>query len=493
MPECILKDSCPYLDNRSCAEVLAENEYWQKRVLYMQEIMKQAEEKILNLEAEKKELLEEQKSLEDELSQAYQKPFKSNLNKNDNEKIRKKRGAPIGHRGITRKKPQKIDEYIDVGLDRCPECGCEELSLCKEVEEHTVEDIEIKKAKTTCYRKYHYYCHKCKKVVSVKDANEISKSYIGPVARAVGSHIRFGIGVPFDKVNKIFNDLFRLELSPASLVDFETKLAENGKPIYEQIKQLIRQSPFSYNDETGWRVDGNNCWLWNSTTSDAVLYEINPSRSGDVIKEILGENYQGIPVSDFYSAYNKKLKAPAKQKCVTHLLRMIKYIEDKKLLNIDSQDWIFCQTLKTIFKSAIDTHTRYKTGEITVDELKQSKETIAEKLTGLVVHNPEHKKVRNLRNLIIKHNQELLTFMEHPEIEPTNNEAERQLRPNVILRKLTFGNRSETGAERHKILMSIIQTARKNNINPLDILISIATKPYNNLQQGLVFTSHKIQ
>ncbi len=158
---------------------------------------------------------------------------------------------------------------------------------------------------------------------------------------------------------------------------------------------------------------------------------------------------------------------------------MIKYIENKKLLNIDSQDSIFCQTLKAIFKSAIDSHTRYKTGEMTLSELKQDKETVAEKLTGLVVYNPEHKKVQNLRKLIIKHNQELLTFMEHPEIEPTNNEAEKQLRSNVILRKLTFGNRSDAGADRHKILMSIIQTARKNNISPLDILISIAVQSNN--------------
>jgi len=69
--------------------------------------------------------------------------------------------------------------------------------------------------------------------------------------------------------------------------------------------------------------------------------------------------------------------------------------------------------------------------------------------------------------------------MEHPEIEPTNNTAERQLRPNVILRKLTFGNRSLTGANNHKILMSIIQTARMHNINPLNLLISIATKSNN--------------
>ena len=114
----------------------------------------------------------------------------------------------------------------------------------------------------------------------------------------------------------------------------------------------------------------------------------------------------------------------------------------------------------------------------------------------MVLYNPEHKKVQNLRKLIIKHNQELLTFMEHPEIEPTNNTAERQLRPNVIMRKITFGNRSDEGACNHKILMSIIQTARLHNINPLDILTSLATKSISSLPrlepESLFLTSNKM-
>jgi len=236
MFNCKFKDNCSYLNNRSTSEVLAENEYRKKRVEHMQKIMKLAEEKILNLEAEKKELLEEKQSLEDELSQAYKNPFKPNLHRDETKKSLKKKGAPKGHPGMTRKKSEKVDEYINVPLESCPICGCKELSLCKEVEEHIVEDIEIRKAETKCYRKHHYYCPKCKKVVSIKNDNEIPKSYIGPVARAVASHIRFGIGVPFDKVQKIFKDLFELKLSPASLVNFETKLTENGKVIYEQIK-----------------------------------------------------------------------------------------------------------------------------------------------------------------------------------------------------------------------------------------------------------------
>ncbi|MCL6579979.1 MAG: transposase, partial [Candidatus Bathyarchaeota archaeon] len=74
---------------------------------------------------------------------------------------------------------------------------------------------------------------------------------------------------------------------------------------------------------------------------------------------------------------------------------------------------------------------------------------------------------------IIRHNEELFLFLDHPEIEPTNNRAERQLRPNVIMRKITFGNRSPHGAEKHQILMSIIETGRLNGVEPLRLFLSL--------------------
>ncbi len=462
MSECVFKDNCPYLNNRSAGEVLAENEYWNKRVEHMQGTMKFAEGKILHLETENKKLLEDKQTLEQELNQAIRKPFKPNINKDESqgEKISKKRGAPVGHCGQTRKKPEKIDEYVDVPLDRCPECGCEELSLCKEIEEHIVEDIEIKKAKTTCYRKFHYYCPTCKKVVSRKDENEIPKSYIGPVARAVGSHIRFGIGVPFDKVNMIFNDLFDLQLSPASLVNFETKLAENGNPIYEQIKQKVHHSSSIHGDETGWRVDGENYWLWDFVNSEAALYRIEKSRGSEVVKDTLGEDYQGTLISDFYSAYNDKIKAKNKQKCITHLLREIKEIEEKNKFQNESIEQIFCENLKSIFKEALEMWNKFRTQEKTWEELKQFKEIIAKVLTELVLYHSENKDIQRIIKRLVKHNKELLTFLDHPEIEPTNNRAERHLRSNVIMRKITFGNRSQTGVRNHQVIMSILETAK---------------------------------
>ncbi len=87
-----------------------------------------------------------------------------------------------------------------------------------------------------------------------------------------------------------------------------------------------------------------------------------------------------------------------------------------------------------------------------------------------------HKDTRRVHRRIIKHNQELFTFLDNPLVEPTNNRAERQLRPNVIMRKITFGNRSALGASNHAVMMSIIQTGILNGIEPLNISLALSVK-----------------
>jgi transposase len=256
MFNCKYKDNCPYLNNRSAGEVLAENDYCKKRVEHIQEIMKLAEEKILSLEQKIKLLEEEKESIQQELNHMIRKPFKPNLKKDEAEKTSQKRGAPVGHPGVTRKRPVKIDEYLDVYPTKCDKCGSEKITVYPSYGKHIVEDIEMK-LKTTCFRKHLGYCRKCKKVIYPESDKVIPKSYIGPVARATGGYLRY-LGIPFDKVQKIFNDLFGFEISSASLVSYDRKMGENGLPLYEQIKQMVRHSSSINCDETGWRVDGEN-------------------------------------------------------------------------------------------------------------------------------------------------------------------------------------------------------------------------------------------
>ena len=141
------------------------------------------------------------------------------------------------------------------------------------------------------------------------------------------------------KVAKIFKDVFDLNLTHPSFLAFNTEQAQNGASLYEAIMQSIRRSPYVNGDEMGWRVNGENHWLWVFTNKDAALYQIDKSRGSKVVGNTLGEKYQGVLVSDFYSAYNE-LNALAKQRCLGHLLVEIKKIQEKNKFALDSIDGV---------------------------------------------------------------------------------------------------------------------------------------------------------
>jgi hypothetical protein len=483
---CVLRESCPHLNFQAAAKVLAEREYLSKRVEEMEGVMRFAEDNILSLQTEIKRLKEEKEALLNELNQVCRRPFKPNKKPAEESRPQIKRGAPYGHRGATRKKPVKIDEYIDVYPTRCKRCGGDAITVYDTCENHLVEDLEIS-VKTTCFRHHYGYCRHCQRVIyPVGAASEIAKSHIGSVARAVSGYLRY-IGIPFRKTQKIFKNIFGLELTHPSLVGFDNQLAENGTMLYEQIKSLVHHSSVIHGDETGWRVDGINHWLWAFTNKELVLYRIERSRSSKVVEATLGKKYDGVIISDFYSAYNR-IKAKGKQKCLGHLLAEVKDIEEKNNFPEGSREWLFCQDLKAVLKIGLETWDKFRIGEKALGDLKESKEIIVQTLTELLLQSYENKDIKRLRKRIIKHNDELLTFLDHPEIEPTNNRAERQLRPNVIMRKITFGNRSKIGARNHQVIMSIIQTAILNNIEPFDAFLSLSTN-----QQNQLFTVQKIR
>ena len=445
--KCPYKDACPYLNFEPAARVLAQRDYLSRKVDEMERVMDLAREKIEELRGENKVLEEEKKSLKQELNQDHRKRFKPNLK--DEEKPKKKRGSPFGHRGRSRKRPKRIDEYVDIYPTKCDRCGTEDITIYdRSFEEHIVEDVQVK-VKNTCYRSHYGYCKRCEKIVYPKEEMEIiPKSRVGPNARAISSYLRY-IGIPFRKVAKVSKDIFGLEITHPSLLNFDSKLAENGEPIYEKIKDEVCSSSCINADETGWRVNGENFWLWDFVNKYVALFKIEEKRGSKVVKDTLGEEYNGILSSDFYSAYNDNIKAKGKQKCLAHLLREVKKIEEKNKFDEDTQEELFCQKLKEALKNAIKVWNEFQGGEKSIQDLKVTKEITAEKLIEVILSPSENKDIQRIKKRLIKHENELFTFLDHPEIEPTNNRAERALRASVIMRKITFGNRSTTGVRNH--------------------------------------------
>ncbi|MCL0105076.1 transposase, partial [Dehalococcoidia bacterium] len=158
-------------------------------------------------------------------------------------------------------------------------------------------------------------------------------------------------------------------------------------------------------DETGWRVNGDNHWLWVFTSKNAALYHIDESRGGKVVTNILGQKYQGVLGCDFLSAYNE-LDAGAKQRCLAHFLREIKKVQEKNEFPPDSIDGTFSSELKTILKQTIDVWNKHREGTAGSDDLAQTKDRVIPKIIELLLLPLEHEDTQRLRNRIIRHNQE---------------------------------------------------------------------------------------
>lgn len=286
-------------------------------------------------------------------------------------------------------------------------------------------------------------------------------------------------------MGRIFKDLFDLNITHSSLLNFNKEQAENGSIVYEGIKEEIRKSSNVNGDETGWRVNGSNSWLWIFTNKDNALFKIDESRGSRVVSDVLGESYNGILTSDFYSAYNG-IKTKANQRCIGHLLVEIKRVIEKNKFENYSIDFKFLSELKELLKSSIDSWNEFKKKLIGVVEFNNSRDKTIAKLIELLKQELENDDTKRIRKKIVRFNNELFTFMDYPdEIEPTNNRAERNLRTNVIMRKITFGNRSISGARNHEIITSILQTGILKGIEPLDIFRSLTTKPLKSYQDIL--------
>lgn len=421
---------------------------------------------------EKQRLQDEKRDLQSQLMEYRQKFFKPKAQADDEPtKTPKKRGAPIGHPGITRKTPDRYDEHIDVTLKECPGCGSTDLRRTGSPEDHYQEDIVLPTVKVTRYRHYSYECHGCGKVVEGVGQGEMPGCYIGPVAKSVAAFLRYQMKVPYRKVRLLFHELFHLDFDPSSGPGFDRQVRNRGSPLYEQLRQSLPKQPFIHADETGWRNDGDNHWLWCFIGPGRVVYRIDQSRGSKVVAAMLGKRYNGVLISDFLGAYNEIVSL--KQRCLVHLLRLIKkwqiyFARDRKKLR-------YFEKFKELVKEIIHVSSQMAIGR--VKNIIDRKADLIGRLRRLLHTTVGHVRADKFIRKLEKKINELVTCLDFPEVCAHNNLAERMLRDNVIMRKVTFGNRSENGMRNHEVLMSLIQTARLQNLNPLNFLHLLLTKP----------------
>lgn len=376
-------------------------------------------------------------------------------------KAKKKRGARPGHQGHGRKKPRQVDEVKRVHLTHCPDCG-EELPRSNEIHSHTVEDIpafEEPQARVTQHDIEWQWCSKCQKKVSAQPKGVIPYCRLGINLILFVLIQKYGAKNSWETIVFNLQVLYGVTVSKGALVAMvhRVRLWLGGN--YAALLEEIRGSPVKHADETSWRVNGINSWLWGFFTHKCAYYVVEESRGKGVPQVILGGSHaDDVLVRDDYGAYEKlRLK---QQSCWAHLLRKSREAAEDNQASQEVKN--LHALLKTMFASL---------QEITGQPYQQTEREVAhecfkKQIENIINANYRHEDSRKIQTRIANQNTNLITAILYPNVPLTNNLAERQLRPMVVTRKISGGSRSWEGAKTHAVNMSVFQSLRLQQ-NPL--------------------------
>ena len=371
--------------------------------------------------------------------------------------------------------PEQVDETKVVALYGCPQCGGSRLRDIHEHEQY-MSDIPVIVPVITRYVTYSGYCVDCHKRVRSRHPEQISQAtgaagvMVGPRAKALAADLKHRLGGSYGKVSEALNDAFGLQVNRSGWCQADQRLAKTALPVYQQLIEAIRHSSVVNADETGWRIGTLSAWLWVFANQEITVYAVRDNRSSDVVIEILGEEFKGILVSDCFVAYDaQRLADWLKQKCLSHLLKDLKWMEEDKTGRAAhfSRDGI------AILRAALALKAEKPTLESTI--FTQRAQALEIQLDALISRQRNLKDRDNVRfaRRLRKHRPHLLRFLYVDELDATNNLAERQLRPGVIIRKTNGCNRSKGGAETHSVLTSVLVTCHQRSIPILDYMVSL--------------------
>jgi transposase len=347
-----------------------------------------------------------------------------------------KQGAKEGHEAHHRPKPDHVDETKDLALTNCPHCN-HALGNVMETRERLITNIQPTKPVVTKYVIRRYHCPHCNKLVNANPP-EIPYSRFGIDLLLHIEFLRYGLRLPQDSVAKSLETCFGIHVSVGTIVNELSRFAAYAGQFYEQIRKEIREAAAVNTDETSWRKNGVQLWLWTFTSKWHTLLLINDSRGKEVPKEVLGEHYAGTMTTDCLPTYDS-MKC-AKQKCWAHLLRETKRMKSE-------QGTLLRAELKDILNLA-------KSGQFSKDDMYAM-------LSSVVNQGFDDYWCKSLIKRIVRYRHEWFTFMDTPDVDPTNNAAERSLRPSVVMRKITGGSRSDKGVHCHEVSMSVMATWEK--------------------------------
>jgi transposase len=387
----------------------------------------------------------------------------------------RKAGQGKWSRGAEPTAEQKSKAVVKTShLDACPCCGGELEELAEH--EHTEWDIPPVEPVLTIFTSESGYCPACGQRFHSRHPDQISQAsgaagvVIGPHAKALASDMKHHLGLSYAKVSAFFAVAFGLSFGRSGLFRADLRLAARASPVYAELIELVRQLVQVHVDETSWRIGTMSAWLWVFCGQGVTVYRIAKSRGHEVVLEILGQEFKGYLTSDGLLTYDAAALASwLKQKCLAHILRNLKELSAGKV----AAHMALAEAATAVLKDAIALCRRR--AELDAGSYAEAAAAIEQRLDEVIAahfSSADDDGARMARHLT-KHRQHLLSFLYVEGLEPTNNDAERGLRPGVITRKVGACNRTDEGAHAHAVLASIGATCRRRGIPVIDFLMQV--------------------
>jgi len=377
-------------------------------------------------------------------------------------------GGQPGHEGKTRKlfRPEQVDRVIDCDPPERCECGGRVQPVDVEPERRQRLDIPPIKPVVTEYRLFAGLCEACGRRHRGALPDGVGSGLLCPRPMAMAALLSGKYHLSKRHVVEILDDLLGTELCLGTVSNIETRVSTALEEAVEEAQRFVAQQPVVHMDETGWKVRSKKAWLWTAVTSSVVVFAVRFSRGSKVVKEMLGELFQGILVSDRWSAYNW-LDPARRQLCWAHLMRdFFKILE-----RCGEPGKIGAQLLDHAHKIFGLWH-KMRDGPLDRRAFQWSVQPIRDAIEALLGQGAvcEHAKTRHTCKRILKRKAALWTFVDMPGVEPTNNAAERAVRPAVLWRKQSFGTQSEGGSEFVERMLTVCGTCKLQGRNVLDYL-----------------------
>ncbi len=373
----------------------------------------------------------------------------------------KRGGAKLGHKGYGRKEFQEgeADRIVSLNVtpDNC-ECGGN-IWNPKQVISHSVYRFIPARVEKCIYRKQEYVCSSCGRHASGRSPGVLHKSLYG---NAMIAHLLTGhycYGQTAGSLNS------RWKINRGSFFQMAHRTAKQLEKCFDYILFRFRQdSRLAHADETPWAMDGAKGYAWFFGNDTFRIFILRHTRSSEVPKAVLGANALDLVlITDRYSGYTVDLPV-ARQYCYVHLLRDLK--KEEQDFQSEAEVQLFAAELSPKLAEAVSLRTR----NLSLEDYRQKARQLQQEIETICNAQAQHPAVQHIQNIFRENNDKMFQWVNSPEIPADNNFAERELRPTVIARKISFGSQGERGLKTRETLMTILHTARCRGLDPAQFL-----------------------